>query len=482
MNFYNGDILRKAIVPTCIILALASLICFFVAKEYLTKQRADTLNKLANKNAKQQEVQTEEGAVVSEERLTMNDTVLLLKKDLDKKELTLKNIEGGSEKVLTFDGTTKISTKRGGALTASELNVGEMYDITFTTYNHAISEISQATSVWSNKNITNYEIDDKARTIKVGDDLFELRKDIVVVSEDKLAEVMDITALDSITLYGIDKSVYSIIINSGHGYIRVTNDSYFVGGWIEIGQDIIKVLTEDMLIPVPEGRYDIKVTHKGYVGRDTIDVNRDKETKLDLSKVDIEEVAIGHVKFNVTPDYGQLYVDGLMTDFDERVPLEYGIHSVRAELAGYETVSFNIKVGSELANVDVELEKEEVSDSSSSTSSSSSDLPNSQNTAIPNDSQTGATTSSSSENVNSGNTVLSDNKKIFVEGPAGAEVYLDGTYIGVAPCNTNKVTGSHTITLAKSGCETKSYTINVSTDGNDLTLSFSDLTKTGAEN
>ena len=469
--------MRKAIIPTCIILALASLICFFVAKEYLTKKRTETLNKLANNNEKE-EMQMEEKAVVSDERLTMTDTVLLLKKNLDKKELTLRNIEGGKEKVLYFDGATRISTKNGGALTASELVVGELYDITFTTYNHLIQDISQASDAWANKNITNFEIDDKAHTIKVGDDLFELRKDVVVASEGKLGEIIDITALDSISIFGIDRTVYSIVINSGHGYIRVTNDSYFVGGWIEIGQDIIKVLTEDMLIPVPEGKYDIKVANKGYVGRDTIEVRRDRETKLDLSKIDIEEVAIGHVKFNVTPDYGQLYVDGLMTDFDERVPLEYGIHSVRAELAGYETVSFNIKVASELANVDVELEKEEESDSSSSmraSDSSSSDENVNSSTA----SSTASTTDSSSS---SDNTILSDNKKIFIEGPAGCEVYLDGAYIGVAPCNTNKVTGAHTVTLAKSGYETKSYTINVSTDGNDLTLSFSELTKTGAEN
>ena len=70
---------------------------------------------------------------------------------------------------------------------------------------------------------------------------------------------------------------------------------------------------------------------------------------------------------------------------------------------------------------------------------------------------------------------MSDNKKIFIEGPQGAEVYLDGTYVGIAPCSTLKVTGSHTITLSKSGYKPKTYTVNVINDEKDLTLSFSEL-------
>ena len=232
-----------------------------------------------------------------------------------------------------------------------------------------------------------------------------------------------------------------------------------------------------------EGTYDIKVTNKGYVGRDTLKVTRDKETKLDLSKAEIEEVAIGHVLFKIFPDYAQLYVDGIMTDFEQRVPLEYGIHSIRVELAGYETVHANIRVGSEMANIAIELDKEENSDSSSSSSSSSSASSSSSSSASSSSSSSsssGASSSSSSSTADSSNvsenTIISDNKKIYIEGPEGVEVYLDGTYIGIAPCSTLKVTGSHTITLSKSGYETKSYTINVGNDGNDLTMSFSGLT------
>ena len=46
-----------------------------------------------------------------------------------------------------------------------------------------------------------------------------------------------------------------------------------------------------------------------------------------------------------------------MTDFEERVALEYGIHSIRVESPGYETVRANIRVGSEMANIAIELDR-----------------------------------------------------------------------------------------------------------------------------
>ena len=73
--------------------------------------------------------------------------------------------------------------------------------------------------------------------------------------------------------------------------------------------------------------------------------------------------------------------------------------------------------------------------------------------------------------------MISAQRKIQIQQPAGAEVYLDGNYIGIAPVSTAKVTGSHVITLSRDGYKTRSYTVNIANDGNDVTFSFSDLTQ-----
>ena len=56
---------------------------------------------------------------------------------------------------------------------------------------------------------------------------------------------------------------------------------------------------------------------------------------------------------------------------------------------------------------------------------------------------------------------------------------MDGNYRGISPVSFKKVTGSHTVTLRKSGYKTKSYTIYLYNDGEDITYSFTDLEKEG---
>ena len=287
---------------------------------------------------------------------------------------------------------------------------------------------------------------------------------------------MDITELDTLTIKGYNRKICSVLIEKGHGYLRLLNDAYFVGGWIEVGQAVIKPITSEMLLPVPEGSYTVRLTNKGYAGQKNIKIVRDQETEIDLSEIDIEEVAIGHIAFHITPDYAQLYVDGDMTDFTERVPLEFGIHQIRVELPGYETVETNIKVGSEFANIDIELDEEtEEAESASSSSSAKSSSSSSRSGSFSSSSESSSSSSSTTSASSSSTAVLSENKKMYVEGPSEAEVYLDGNYIGIAPVSTAKVTGSHVITLSRNGYQTKSYTVNIDNDGNDVTFSFSEL-------
>lgn len=68
-----------------------------------------------------------------------------------------------------------------------------------------------------------------------------------------------------------------------------------------------------------------------------------------------------------------------------------------------------------------------------------------------------------------------DDSMMYIEAPVGANVYIDGVYVGVAPTGCLKKTGTHIVTLSAEGYETRSYTIEVEDDDNDLTLSFSDL-------
>lgn len=463
----SNNTLQKAIVPILFIALITAVAIYCITTEYNKEKRLAAAEK---KKAEQTVDETE--TLVDMNSLEYQITGILVKKDIEEKSVTVRPVDGAKDYLLEYDGTTSIYGKHGNSISIDQLLLGEIVDATYSIHNGKLKSIQVSDKAFTMTDISKFELNEKRGYMSIADDTFQLGEPLVVSYGQELAETMDITSLDTLTVRGIDRQIYSITVDHGHGYIRLKNDSYFVGGWIEIGQEIIKPISSEMLVPVPEGKYHVKVTHKGYAGEKDMVIERDKEEVLDLDEIEIEEVAIGHVEFKINPDYAQLSIDGEMTDFIERVPLEFGVHKVHVELAGYQSVDTNIKISTEYADVEITLEEETESNSSSSTAKPSNML------------GTDFTTSSSSADINAGtsstdsmsnNVVISENRQLYVESPSGAEVYLDGNYIGIAPAHTNKVTGQHVLTLSKTGFATKSYTINVDSDDRDVTFSFSDL-------
>ena len=58
----------------------------------------------------------------------------------------------------------------------------------------------------------------------------------------------------------------------------------------------------------------------------------------------------------------------------------------------------------------------------------------------------------------------------------GAEVYVDGNYVGIIPTSFKKAKGNYQITLRKNGYESQTYKIEVGEENKDRPFSFSELT------
>ncbi|MCR4740254.1 MAG: PEGA domain-containing protein [Lachnospiraceae bacterium] len=503
--------MNKAIIPVCLITILTLICCYVIAKEYTEK---------TNISSGQGNVASKEEENITLEGSGNTLTGVILKVDTKDSVISFKDIISEKKYELEYIGATAFYNKYGDGIVPKELKCGQIADVSYTIHGDTIKSVRLSDKVWEMTDVRKFSVDEKKKIFKIGDDSYKFGNGIEIFSYGEKAEWMDLTDLDSITVRGLDKKILSIVIDKGHGYLRLKNDSYFVGGYIEVGNDLIRPITDDMLLPVPEGDFHIRLTNKGYLAQKDVSVIRDRETLIDLRDVVIEEIAVCHVEFNISPVYAQLYIDGEMTDYVDRVPLEYGVHSVRVEAAGYEPVTTNIKTGSEYANVDITLDMAQPDDSdttgntgktgdtqrpgsttgqtdtSSTGYSDTSSDPNrpypgtasdtsrsttSTTAAVPavsdtsGTSQTSRTSSTVSDSSTETTDIISSVKKIYVQQPEGCEVYLDGAYIGIAPASTTKVTGNHVITLSKNGCQTKTYTVNIENDGKDITFSFSAL-------
>ena len=401
------------------------------------------------------------------------DTAVVVAVDPNNNAVTLMNMGADRQYTLYYDGTTYVKDKYGSAMTMSQIQSGDVVDVNFLKGKRQIASIQLSPEAWIYDDVTNYNLGGINKTASIGSSTYSLPDNVVVFSEGKRAEVMDIVSQDVISVHGIDHNIYSINVERGHGYLRLKNDQALIGGWIEVGNTVIREISEDMLLVVPEGSYQVFLTNEGVGATKDVVIERNKEVVLDVGDLEIVRDKTGRILISVTPATAEVRIDGRDVDISSAVELPYGIHQVRLEADGYDSLTKYIQVGSEYAKISFTMEKkkEPIEDD---TSISGNNI-EAEEPKAPEE-QPKELEPSISENTIS----ASKMNKVYIDSPKGVEVYVDSNYIGISPVSFKKMVGSHTVTLRKEGYVTKSYTIYLYNDGEDITYSFSDLVEESA--
>lgn len=393
------------------------------------------------------------------------DTAVVISRDQENSAVVFMNMETGKQYTLYYDGTTYVKDKHDGPMTISQVEPGDVVDVTFLKGKKRLASIKQSPQAWVYDEIENYDFGGPNKTASIGSTTYSLPDDVVVLSEGRRSEVMDVVAQDVVSVSGIDHKIYSISVERGHGYLRLKNDQALIGGWIEVGNSVIREITEDMLLVVPEGSYQVLLSHNGVSATKDVIIERNKEVVLDVSDLEIPESRTGRILFSVTPDTAKVSIDGKVVDISKAVELPYGIHQIHLEAKGYDSLTRYIQVGSEYATISFEMEEEREEERRTVSNNTIDDYQPAEPV------QKEDTLSSLSQNALS----AKGGDRVYIDSPKNVEVYLDGNYIGISPVSFGKTVGSHTITLRKSGYKTRSYTIYLYNDGKDTTYSFSEL-------
>ncbi len=385
------------------------------------------------------------------------DTAVVLSVAEDIGYVTFMNIATGKQYTLSYDGTTYVKDKYDGTMSMSQIEAGDIVDITFLKSKKKLASMQISPKSWEYDNVENYDLGGANKTATIGSNTYSLPDDVVVISNGERTEVMDVVNKDMLTIRGIDHKICSIKVEKGHGYLRLANSQALAGGWIEVGNAVVTQITENMMLTVPEGSYQVMISLGDANTVKDVLIERDKEVVLNVGELDIVQDKVGKVIFSVEPADAVVRIDGEETDISEEVELSYGIHRVELEAEGYESMAKYIQVGSEYASISFTMEKssdEQTEDTEEDNEQSKDD-------------------DAEDEDVQN---VTTENQ-VYIDAPAGVEVYMDGNYMGISPVNFAKTIGSHTIALRKSGYQSKSYTIYLYDDGEDITYSFADLEK-----
>lgn len=377
------------------------------------------------------------------------DTAVVVKINKEEEKITFLNLTVNRNYTLQYDGTTVFSDRYGQSMTLEQIREGDIVDVTFLKSKKRLATLAISGDSWTTADISRYQFDAVSHDVTIGNEVYKVTEHTKIFSDGEEIEMMDLNSVDILTFHGIGNTVHSIVVEKGHGYLRLSGDENFIGGWIEVGQNIIRQITEDMLLTVPEGNYQVLISITGGGGTKSVMINRNTEITLDIGDLEIEAPQYGQVLFAMSPSFASLYVDGTLVDTSLPVTLEYGIHQLMAKAEGYSTVTSYLKVAQESAGIDITLDLEEEDEEEEE------------------DNQ---------ETVSSGNaTTTASYYQVYIDAPEGAEVYVDGNYIGICPVSFRKVEGPHVITLRRTGYETRSYTIQVDGEDKDISYSFAEL-------
>lgn len=431
------------------------------------------------------EAEPEEG-IPGDDELKAVDTAIVIAVNTDEKSIVLQTSESGSRYELAYDGRTYFNDEFGSAMTAAQLNAGDIVDVSLSTHSKKLVNLQKSANTFTVRSVEHHSNNENTGVMRLGKENYKLPENLVVIMDGEVGGIEDIIENDIITVTGIGRQALAVHIDKGHGYLKLKGESAFVGGWVEVGNKIIKPISDKMLLLVPEGDYEMHISYKGRGGSKMIHIDRDKETKIDVSDLKDEILQIGEVNFVTDPEDAKLMINGEETNHVLPVKLEYGVYKLEVSRDGYKPIQEFLNVGKPKAEVRITLEDEDGIENNDDDEEDDENTINyvkdkassSKESESHSSSSSAKKSSSKSSSSNSTSSSSSEKKgKLYIDEPEDVEVYFDGTYKGVTPLHFVKESGTHVVTLRKSGYVTKSYTINISSDSSDETFNFNPLVK-----
>lgn len=361
--------------------------------------------------------------------------------DTENSTVTFYLVDRKEQRTFSYDAATLVQDRHGSALTMAQLTLGEVVDIAYNDELSKMGSVVYSMDGFSYDSISNYVLDEGKGIVQIGSDIFGMGNGIKVFSGNEQMELSQILKHDIVSFRGVGSEVVSIIVDKGHGYLKLENDEALIGGWVEVGQTVIQQISDNMLITVPEGSYTVRLTANDIEEYREITVERNKETVIDLGDIEVKKPVNGAVTIQVTPEDAEVYIDDMLVNASYQMRIPLGIHKITAKAEGYDAFSEYFEVTEETTAVKMTLKE---------------------------------------ASTVSGNASKKTAYTMTVQAPENVEIYQDNLYIGITPVTYEKSPGTHTITLRKSGYETRSYQIVVADDDKDAIYSFPDLVIEGA--
>lgn len=313
--------------------------------------------------------------MTSDEYTDVMFKAVVLEVNVDDKTIILQKTSSDNRVLYSYTGGTNILNKHGDIMSASQLNYGEIVEVAVSLDTGKITDIKIYGEGFDYPGVTNFSIDKDKKMISVGSEKYFYTDNTVFLSGSQIISADNLEGIDVITLKGYDKQLDSVIITTGHGYLRLDTTTFFEGGYIEIGDKIVESITENMVLAVPVGTYTVTVTKDKTSGSKEIIVNSNEEQRLNLIEFQSEAVRLGTLSFKISPSGAKLTIDGVEKDYSQIIDVAFGTHKIVVTADGYEPYAQLITVEEIFKEYSISLlpAEETTEEDESETSSQDSD-------------------------------------------------------------------------------------------------------------
>lgn len=403
--------------------------------------------------------------------------------DLENQKVTLFDIKQQRSKELEYTGATNITDKYGKVKLMNQIPVGSMVDAAYEEDKMRLTDLSISTKAWEYTGVSNFTIDASSKIMKIASTKYRFNDSVVVLNDKEFVPITTLTAQDELTVRGYEETVWSITVTRGHGTVILKDYEHFLGAYITIGYEAIQQIKEDMEILVREGNFNLTVENGKYTATKNITVYRNQITSVSLSDLGPAASQTSRIVFEISPFGADLLIDGEVTSYANPVELTYGEHKIEVSMGGYIKYEGILNVDSAGKTIKIDLPEKTSSKNVTVTEKDNNDTDTGKSSearedgGVEENTETEGSNTGTTDSEKNTSTTSSSKKKIYVQKPTDASVYIDGVFKCISPGSFDKITGSHVITFIRDGYKTMSYTIEVADDGLDTYFTFPDLEK-----
>ncbi|MCL2398272.1 MAG: PEGA domain-containing protein [Defluviitaleaceae bacterium] len=270
------------------------------------------------------------------------------------RSLTLLILETGRTEQFTTTETTGVQNRFGSPIGFGELNLGQIVEVTFDANTQEMSAISLSGRAWNQQHRGSVNINLESATITIGNQVYTYSSRTLVLNQNQPFSIALVNPNDVLTLWGYGDKVWSITVDTGHGFIRFENADRVVNGTVAIGNSIFTPLEGSDAISALEGTHRVIIDGRNIETFIADVVVRQSETIV----VNLMDVTFrtGTLQLVINDSDTSVFINGDAVELvNSLVEVEYGTHMLRLERPGFLPVQQEFEMSQPFMRLEVDL-------------------------------------------------------------------------------------------------------------------------------